>query len=104
LEQGTALLGNQVGEIMESGGLVSSAIMVTLIQKRMSNHPDKRILLDGFLLSRENAEDLVPSCGTPELPLLERILKRGESGDRPDDNITGVAAHSSLSQILQYNH
>lgn len=79
---------------------MSSAIMVTLMQKRMKDHPGKRILLDGFPRSQENAEDLVTLCGVPELALhltcddtvlLERIMKRGESGDRSDDNFqTGI--------------
>ena len=94
VSQGTAL-GKQVEGIMKSGGLVSSAIMVTLIQKRMKDHQGKRILLDGFPRSRENAEDLVTLCGKPELALhldcddtvlLERIMKRGASGERADDN------------------
>jgi adenylate kinase family enzyme len=80
---------------MKRGDLVSSAIMVTLMQKRMKDHPGKRVLLDGFPRSRENAEDLVTLCGLPELALhltcddtvlLERIMKRGESGARADDN------------------
>jgi adenylate kinase family enzyme len=91
----TSELGKHVGEIMKGGGLVSSAIMVTLMQKRMKDHPGKRILLDGFPRSQENARDLVTLCGRPELALhlmcddtmmLERIMKRGESGKRADDN------------------
>lgn len=54
-------LGKQVDAIMKSGGLVSSALMVALMQNRMKDHPGKRILLDGFPRSRENAEDLVVS-------------------------------------------
>jgi len=100
-------LGKQVEEIMKSGGLVSSAIMVTLMQKRMKDHPGKRILLDGFPRSRENAEDLVTLCGPPELALhlscedtvlIERILKRGKSGARADDNID-----TALQRIRNYH-
>ena len=47
VEAGTRL-GQEVKEIMRSGGLVSSAIMVALMQKRMKDHPGKRLLLDGF--------------------------------------------------------
>jgi len=93
-------LGKHVEEIVRNGELVSSAIMVTLMQKRMKDHPGKRILLDGFPRSQENAKDLVTLCGKPELALhltcddtvlLERIMKRGQSGDRPDDNFqTGI--------------
>ena len=104
--KGTAL-GKQVAKIMESGGLVSSAIMVALMQQRMKGHPGKRILLDGFPRSRENAEDLVTLCGKPELALhlscedtvlIERILKRGKSGERADDNID-----TALQRIRNYH-
>lgn len=104
--QGTTL-GKQVKEIMQSGGLVSSAIMVTLMKKHMRNHPGKRILLDGFPRSQENARDLVALCGKPELALhldcddtilLERIIKRGESGDRADDNF-----HTAIERVRAYH-
>jgi len=104
--KGTAL-GKQVEEIMKSGGLVSSAIMVALMQRRMKDHPGKRILLDGFPRSQENAQDLVTLCGKPELALhltcddtvlLERIMKRGESGERADDNF-----HTGIQRIRNYH-
>lgn len=106
VERGTAL-GQQVAEIMQSGGLVSSAIMVALMQQKMKDHPGKRILLDGFPRSRKNAEDLVTLCGKPELALhldcddtvlIERIMKRAESGERADDNI-----QTALQRIRTYH-
>lgn len=106
VEQGTEL-GKQVEDIMKSGGLVSSAIMVTLMQKRMKDHPGKRILLDGFPRSQENARDLVTLCGKPELALhltcddtvlLERIINRGKSGARADDNFD-----TALQRIRTYH-
>lgn len=90
--KGTAL-GRKVEGIMRSGGLVSSAIMVTLMKNRMKEHRGKRILLDGFPRSQENARDLVMLCGRPELALhitcddtvlVERIMNRGKNGERPD--------------------
>ncbi|KAL7546757.1 hypothetical protein ACHAWF_010089 [Thalassiosira exigua] len=106
VEAGT-YLGRQADEIMRRGGLVPSAIIVALMQKRMRDHPGKRVLLDGFPRSAENAKDLVTLCGRPELALhldcddcilIERILKRGESGARADDNI-GTA----LQRIRTYH-
>ena len=106
VEAGTPL-GKQVDEIMKSGGLVSSAVMVTLMQKKMKAHPGKRILLDGFPRSAENAKDLVTLCGKPELALhldcddcilIERILARGKSGSRADDNI-----QTALQRIRTYH-
>jgi len=120
IDQGTEL-GKQVEEIVENGELVSSAIMVTLMQKRMKDHPGKRILLDGFPRSQENAKDLVTLCGQPELALhlscddtvlLERIMKRGLSGDRSDDNFqTGIQRirnyhkyHNTTLEFLREAH
>ncbi|KAL3922721.1 MAG: hypothetical protein SGILL_002051 [Bacillariaceae sp.] len=106
VEQQTEL-GKHVQDIMSSGGLVSSAIMVTLMQKRMKDHPGKRILLDGFPRSQENARDLVTLCGRPELALhlmcddtvlMERILKRGETGARSDDNF-----QTAIQRIRTYH-
>ena len=83
-------LGRTVREIMSRGELVSSAIMVALMKKRMKDHPGKRVLLDGFPRSIENAHDLVTLCGQPELALhlncddtilMERIMGRGASSD-----------------------
>jgi len=62
-------LGRQVCDIMARGELVSSAIMVALMKRRMRDHPGKRVLLDGFPRSLENAHDLVALCGKPELAL-----------------------------------
>jgi Adenylate kinase len=62
-------LGREVQDIMASGRLVSSAIMVALMKKKMRDHPGKRVLLDGFPRSLENAHDLVTLCGKPELAL-----------------------------------
>lgn len=53
---------------------------------RMKDHPGKRVLLDGFPRSPENAKDLITLCGKPELALhlvcddtilMERIMTRG---------------------------
>ena len=93
------ILGKQVAEIMERGELVSSEVIVTLVRRRMRDHPGKRVLLDGFPRSMENALDLVNLCGKPDLALhlecddtvlMERIMARGaaseKEGGRADDN------------------
>jgi adenylate kinase len=108
------VLGKQVREIMERGELVSSAVIVTLIRRVMRNHPGKRVLLDGFPRSIQNAHDLVELCGVPELALhlecddtilMERILKRGAQATdmgsenaRADDNI-----HTALKRLRTYH-
>ena len=64
-------LGREVSEIMSRGDLVSSAVIVTLMRRvmRRPEHAGKRILLDGFPRSLQNATDLVELCGQPELAL-----------------------------------
>ena len=61
------VLGRQVSNILAKGELISSAVIVTLIRRVMRNHPGKRVLLDGFPRSLQNAHDLVKLCGKPEL-------------------------------------
>ena len=123
--QRDTVLGRQVREIMERGELVSSAVIVTLMRRKMRDHPGKRVLLDGFPRSVQNAHDLVQLCGQPQLALhlqcddvllMERILKRGEQAShnessqegnngteapparRADDNI-----HTALQRLRSYH-
>lgn len=103
------VLGNQVRDIMAKGELVSSAVIVTLMRRVMRNHPGKRVLLDGFPRSLQNAHDLIELCGVPELALhldcddtilMERIIMRAQSekGTRDDDNI-----HTALQRLRTYH-
>lgn len=88
-------LGREVSGIMQRGELVSSDLIVTLLRRRMRAFPGKRLLLDGFPRSEQNAIDFEARCGVPELALhlkctdekmVERILKRGQLENRADDN------------------
>ena len=105
------VLGKQVADIMTNGELVSSEIIVTLMRRRMRDHPGKRVLLDGFPRSLENALDLVKLCGKPELALhlecddtilMERIMARASKGDRADDNFQ--TALQRLRTYHKYHH
>eukprot|EP00571_Detonula_confervacea_P013793 CAMPEP_0172300180 /NCGR_PEP_ID=MMETSP1058-20130122/2319_1 /TAXON_ID=83371 /ORGANISM="Detonula confervacea, Strain CCMP 353" /LENGTH=458 /DNA_ID=CAMNT_0013009875 /DNA_START=4 /DNA_END=1380 /DNA_ORIENTATION=+ len=117
-------LGKEVAEIMARGDLVSSAVVTALMRRRMRQHPGRRILLDGFPRSLENARDFVDLCGPPELALhldcedtilIERILARGgksakdaeraaEEGkevvveQRADDNV-----HTAIQRLKNYH-
>ena len=64
-------LGREVKDIMIKGDLVSSAVIVTLMRRKMRlpENAGKRVLLDGFPRSLQNASDLVELCGHPELAL-----------------------------------
>jgi len=115
-------LGKEVQEIMDRGDLVSSAVVTALMRRRMRQHPGRRILLDGFPRSLENARDFVQLCGPPELALhldcddtilLERILARGGQSAkdaeraeaegkivnvRADDNV-----HTAIQRLKNYH-
>lgn len=116
-------LGREVEAIMARGDLVSSAVVTALMRRRMRQHPGRRILLDGFPRSVENARDFVDLCGPPELALhldcddtilIERILeRRGKSAKdaeraakegkeaqqgRSDDNV-----YTALQRLKNYH-
>jgi adenylate kinase len=89
-------LGNACAEMIRKGELVPSEIITTLLRRRMSEHHGRRLLLDGFPRSQQNAIDFERQCGKPELALsltcseeimLERILYRSKIEGRADDNI-----------------
>lgn len=94
-------LGNECADIMARGELVSSAVITALVRRRMRLFPGRRVLLDGFPRSLENATDFVNICGRPELALhldcddtvlMERIMIRSRTSaangnQRADDNI-----------------
>lgn len=104
-------LGRECATIMARGELISSAVIVALVRRRMRAHPGKRVLLDGFPRSLENGHDLMELCGKPELALhlecddtilMERIIKRGRDGTRADDNID--TALKRLRVYHKYHH
>jgi len=99
VKRGTPL-GLECAKIMERGELVSSAVITALIRRHTRTFPGKRVMLDGFPRSIENASDFLALMGKPELALhldcddtilMERIIKRGKTGaengsQRADDN------------------
>lgn len=97
-------LGLQVEGLMRRGELVSSETVVALLRRRMRAYPGRRLLLDGFPRSRQNAEDFAALCGKPELALhltcseevmVQRILARNQG--RADDN-----EETALARISTY--
>lgn len=110
IKKGTPL-GMEVKDIIERGELVSSALMTALIRRRMRDYPGRRVLLDGFPRSLENARDFADLIGKPELALhlncddtilMERILMRAKeqskNGGRSDDNI-----ETALRRLRNYH-
>jgi adenylate kinase len=93
-------LGQRVASIMDSGGLVSDAIVVELIEDALARNPDAAgFIFDGFprtipqaealdeLLRRHSeAIDLVLRLEVDNEKLIDRVAKRFEQEGRADDN------------------
>lgn len=105
-------LGKECADIMARGDLVPSNIITALVRRHTRSFPGRRILLDGFPRSLENATDFLNLCGKPELALhldcddtilMERIMKRScEKDAREDDNVE--TALRRLRIYHKYHH
>ena len=97
-------LGLQVKEIIGKGGLVSDEIVARIIEKKLSENMDSAgFLFDGYPRTVRQAEILdemlerfdmpltgVLSLEVPEELLIERMLERGKTSGRADDNIDSI--------------
>lgn len=97
-------IGLKVKDIIEHGGLASDEIVAEIIEKFIINHSDsKGFLFDGFPRTVKQAEILeelfqkynmelngVLSLEVPEELLIERMLERGKTSGRADDNIESI--------------
>ncbi|MAP93724.1 MAG: adenylate kinase [Ponticaulis sp.] len=93
-------LGQRVAAIMDSGQLVSDAIVIELIEDQLDTHKDAAgFIFDGFprtvpqaealdatLAKRDMEVDAVIRLRVDEDALLERVTKRYEEQGREDDN------------------
>ena len=97
-------LGLQVKEIIGKGGLVSDEIVAKIIEKKLSDNRDSAgFLFDGYPRTVRQAEILdellakfdIPLTGVlslevPEELLIERMLERGKTSGRADDNLDSI--------------
>ena len=97
-------LGLQVKEIIGQGNLVSDEIVASIIEKRLAeNITSPGFLFDGYPRTVKQAEILdemmkkysigltgVLSLEVPENLLIERMLERGKTSGRADDNIDSI--------------
>ncbi len=97
-------LGLQVKEIIGKGNLVSDEIVASIIEKRIAANPNAAgFLFDGYPRTVKQAEILdeifakhsmrlsaVISLEVPEEILTERMLERGKTSGRSDDNIESI--------------
>lgn len=95
-----SLLGVQAQSIIASGGLVPDEIIVQIIEKTIKENPDacgflfdgfprtyiQCYILEGLMLKLNTQLTCLISMNVPEEISVTRLLKRGETSGRLDDN------------------
>jgi adenylate kinase len=98
-------LGLEAKKFMDQGMLVPDEVVIGMISSKIDDMPDARgFVFDGFPRTRTQAEaldkllefkntkiDLVLSLDVPEPELVKRLLGRGETSGRSDDNDEVIA-------------
>jgi adenylate kinase len=93
-------LGLEAQSIIASGGLVSDEIIVQIIEKTITDHPDENgflfdgfprtyiqaYILEGLMLKLNTVLTCLISLKVPEEMSVDRLLKRGLTSGRTDDN------------------
>ena len=93
-------LGLEAQEIIASGGLVSDEIIVQIIEKTITENPDaggflfdgfprtyvQAYILDGLMLKLNTSLHCLISLEVPEEESVRRLLDRGKTSGRLDDN------------------
>ncbi|KAG0203812.1 hypothetical protein BGX28_004053 [Mortierella sp. GBA30] len=114
--------GSQYGELIKTyireGKIVPMEVTIALLENAMLASGQKRFLIDGFPRKMDQAlkfeEAVVPSKFTlyfecPEEVMLKRLMKRGETSGRADDNIESITkrfrvfTETSYPVIEHYN-
>ncbi len=98
-------LGQQVAPILESGKLVPDELLIALIRDQLSKMETVRVIFDGFPRTTAQAQELdmlleelgapisaVPLLDVPDEVVIARIVERGKTSGRNDDN-EQVARH-----------
>jgi adenylate kinase len=97
-------LGLEAREIIAAGGLVSDEIIVQIIEKTITGNPDaggflfdgfprtyvQAYILEGLMLNLNTSLHALISLEVPEEESVRRLLERGKSSGRLDDNETVI--------------
>eukprot|EP00163_Fabomonas_tropica_P019988 TRINITY_DN350_c0_g1_i2.p1 TRINITY_DN350_c0_g1~~TRINITY_DN350_c0_g1_i2.p1 ORF type:complete len:218 (+),score=60.82 TRINITY_DN350_c0_g1_i2:88-654(+) len=92
-------VGKMIAEYIKEGKIVPKEVTIGLLAKAMKESDAKLFLIDGFPRAMDQCEafenDVVKAkfClffDCPENVLEERLLKRGETSGRTDDNIESI--------------
>ena len=92
--------GNMVAEMIKQGQIVPSEVTVNLLLGAMKDSGKSTFLIDGFPRNKENRDawertagydcDFVLFFDCPEDVMERRLLGRGETSGRTDDNIESI--------------
>ena len=105
-------LGLEAQNIIASGGLVSDEIIVQIIERTITDNPDSNgflfdgfprtyiqaYILEGLMLKLNTSLNCLISLNVPEEESVTRLLKRGISSGRSDDNETVIR-----NRLREYN-
>jgi adenylate kinase len=105
-------LGLEAQSIIASGGLVSDEIIVQVIEKTITDNPDSNgflfdgfprtyiqaYILEGLMLKLNTSLTCLISLVLPEEESVARLLKRGKTSGRTDDNETVIR-----NRLKEYN-
>mgnify|MGYP001188008898 CR=1 FL=1 len=92
-------VGQQCQEIMKEGKLVPTEVTLGLLKKAMVASGQKIFIIDGFPRAVDQGEafeasikpcDFVLFLDCPKETMQERLLKRGETSGRADDNLETI--------------
>ncbi len=97
-------LGLEAKNIIAQGGLVSDEIIVQIIEKTIKNNPDvngflfdgfprtlvQAYILEGLMIKLNTKLDLLISIEVPQEESVKRLLFRGKTSGRLDDNETVI--------------
>ncbi|EFJ43528.1 hypothetical protein VOLCADRAFT_121426 [Volvox carteri f. nagariensis] len=106
-----SVVGRKCEELMREGKLVPFAVTLNLLKKAMIESGGKFFLIDGFPRALDQAEqfegNIMPCKAVlffdcPEEEMEKRLLKRGETSGRSDDNAETIRKrfHTFLEQSL----
>ena len=100
----------QAQSIIATGGLVSDEIIIQIIEKTIIDHPGangflfdgfprtyvQAYILEGLMLKLNTSLNCLLSLNLPEEVCVERLLNRGKTSGRSDDNETVI--HNRLRE------
>ena len=106
-------IGLKAKNIMESGGLVSDQIVLSIVEERIAKDDcEKGFILDGFprtvnqaekldlLLSTNNKLDFVLRIKVDEEEIIKRLIDRAREDDKPDIIKNRFKSYNSETQPL----